>query len=263
MSAGNDPEIPGSISDFVASLTTSLSFFTDGPVDLEVTRVEGLNDFSIKPPGTKDARGNETSQLVELTALDAMTEHPVALLGLDLEFRGFISNRHGKLTISRSTIAVWPLAKRRGTQLFRYDYVRDPSSDIPSAHLHVMAHRDQFTHLLGFPGRGSQRAKRRAHREIKKIPTVDQYHFPLGGPRFRPCLEDILESLREEFGLEVDLNEWKPHLKTARDDWRRIQLTAAIRDNPRAAAEILSQYTGGEIVLDEEKLPQPRSPHPW
>ncbi|WP_448853131.1 hypothetical protein [Corynebacterium frankenforstense] len=264
MSAGGDREVPGAISDFVSSLTTSLEFFTDCHVELEITRLENLNDFSIAPPRNEEEKGRPTSQLVALTAYDAIAEHPIALLGLDLNFRGFISDRHGDLTISQSTIAVWPLAKRRGTQLFRYDYLRNPGRDIPAAHLQVAAHRDQFTRLLGFPGRGTHRSRERAKRDLSaKVPSVAEYHFPLGGPRFRPCLEDILESLRVEFGLEVDTDKWKPHLKKARDEWHRIQLTAAMRDNPRTAAKILSRYTDAEIVLNEEKLPQPRSPHPW
>ena len=150
MSARDDREVPGAISDFMSSLTTSLEFFTDCRVELEITRLESINDFSIAPPRNEEEKGRPTSQLVALTAYDAIAEHPVALLGLDLNFRGFISDRHGDLTISQSTIAVWPLAKRRGTQLFRYDYLRKPGREIPAAHLQVAAHRDQFTHLLGF-----------------------------------------------------------------------------------------------------------------
>ncbi|MDK6259662.1 hypothetical protein QP119_04390 [Corynebacterium frankenforstense] len=264
MSARDDREVPGAISDFLSSLTTSLEFFTDCRVELEITRLESINDFSIAPPRNEEEKGRPTSQLVALTAYDAIAEHPVALLGLDLNFRGFISDRHGDLTISQSTIAVWPLAKRRGTQLFRYDYLRKPGREIPAAYLQVAAHRDQFTHLLGFPGRGTHRSRGRAKRDLSaKVPSVAEYHFPLGGPRFRPCLEDILESLRAEFGLEVDTNKWKTTPRKARDEWHRIQLTAAILDDPRVAAEILSRYTNSEIVLDEEKLPQPRSPHSW
>ena len=42
------------------------------------------------------------------------------------------------------------------------------------------------------------------------MPQFSDLHIPLGGPRYRPCLEDLLEFLIVEFGLDKKIDRARP-----------------------------------------------------
>lgn len=102
------------------------------------------------------------------------------------------------LAVERSDVKVFAGDVATGEPLFRYEYVRKPGRDHPGAHIQVHAHRDAIAHVMGNVGRSTTRARRRAHEDDP--PRMSDLHFPVGGPRFRPCLEDVLEMLVCELG---------------------------------------------------------------
>jgi hypothetical protein len=125
--------------------------------------------------------------------------------------------------------------------LFRYEYLRAPTAGQPCAHMQVHAHRDAVTFLMTLSGDGSPRGRRRraaVHRQGSQ-PRMAELHFPLGGHRFRPCLEDILEMLLDEFGVDAPAGA-KEALCRGRERWRTDQLAAAVRDSPSTAARVLT-----------------------
>jgi hypothetical protein len=141
------------------------------------------------------------------------------------------------LTITKSTVAVETLGEgTRAQPLFRYEYERNSPPELPAAHLHVHAHRDETTWMmtLGARGRPKQRTAKGS------MPVLSQLHFPLGGHRFRPCVEDVLEMVINEFGVEAKGN-WRNTLRAGREDWRRKQLSTVVRDSQRSAADTLRQ----------------------
>ncbi|NMO88209.1 hypothetical protein [Actinomycetospora sp. TBRC 11914] len=69
---------------------------------------------------------------------------------------------------------------------------------------------------------------------------MSELHLPLGGPRFRPCLEDVLEMLVNEFGVECT-PEGLTALRDAREQWRGVQLATATRDAPEHAIRALAE----------------------
>lgn len=77
-------------------------------------------------------------------------------------------------------------------------------------------------------------------------------HFPLGGARFRPCLEDVVELVVNEFGLDTQ-PDWQERVRDGRVQWRRVQLAAAVRDDPQTARRTLDGL-GAEAPTDEERL---------
>lgn len=155
------------------------------------------------------------------------------------------------LAIEKSKIEV--IAAAADSQpLFRYEYLRSPDS-VPAAHLHVHAHRDALTFVMTKAGRTSKRLGRTHNGH--GIPKCQDIHFPLGGHRFRPALEDILEMLIDEFGIDHVPNA-SEILADSRLQWRLIQTKAAVRDAPNAAAEALESL--GYTVVSPETGPAMR-----
>lgn len=130
---------------------------------------------------------------------------------------------------------------RKPQPLFRWEYLRRPESNVPCAHFHIHAHRDEGVYLL-LTGKGNNaRIKRRTAQldaDTPVVPQLSDLHFPLGGPRFRPCLEDILQFLVEEFGIDCEAG-WKDAIHEGRRSWRRVQAGVVVRDCPNEAVRVL------------------------
>ena len=131
--------------------------------------------------------------------------------------------------------------------LFRYEFVRNMRSPIPCAHLQIHGHRDALAHTMTRAGSRTQRSKKR--RADGASPRMDELHFPLGGARFRPALEDVLQMLVEEFGVDA-ADGWRKHLEEGRERWRRIQTRAVVRDAPDEAVATLQAL--GYLVTKPE-----------
>lgn len=141
--------------------------------------------------------------------------------------------------------------------LFRYEFVRDMRSLIPCAHLHIHGHRDALADTMKRAGRRTARSKRRA---VGAPPRMNELHFPLGGARFRPPLEDVLQMLVEEFGVDA-VDGWSKHLEQGREHWRRIQTRAVVRDAPgeavatlRALGYLVTEPEGGVLDANIKRL---------
>ncbi|MEO3782366.1 hypothetical protein ABGB12_03485 [Actinocorallia sp. B10E7] len=147
----------------------------------------------------------------------------------------------------------------RPEPLFRWEYLRKPESNVPSAHFHMHAHRDEIVYLLLTGGKSNLRIKKRAQQLGEASPTIPQLsslHLPLGAPRFRPCLEDVLQFLIEEFGIDCEAG-WREAIHEGRRAWRRVQTGVVVRDCPDEAARVLKEL--GYTVVAPENLPQESS----
>lgn len=109
--------------------------------------------------------------------------------------------------------------------LLRYEYDRDPNHSYPNPHFHVPGSSDALAVLNSRTG------------QSKKL---EDLHFPLGGRRFRPTLEDLIEFLVEE-GFVKAARDWRDELEAHRDLWLRRQLQAAVRRDPDAAQQALDK----------------------
>ena len=166
------------------------------------------------------------------TAKEGLSLHVAGyrLLTLGLSYRCSWDHAGQFLAIESSCVRVVPGPSVRKDPLFRYEFVRTPHGRVPVAQLHVHAHRDGYTWL----------ATRAAGPDPTRVPQMQDLHFPLGGARFRPCLEDVLEMLIVEFGVEPQVPDADAILRAGRATWRETQLRAAVRDNPTVAAEVLA-----------------------
>lgn len=69
---------------------------------------------------------------------------------------------------------------------------------------------------------------------------LDKLHFPVGGKRFRPCLEDIIEFLIAE-RLVDGRRGWEQVVEEGRERFQRMQLRAAMRRNPDVVDEFVRE----------------------
>lgn len=119
--------------------------------------------------------------------------------------------------------------------LLHFDYNRKPSSSIPAAHINIHTDSEGFRRALADSGDGRRAKRRRRRRGDSK---ASELHLPVGGHRFRPCLEDVLEMVIEEFDVDAG-KEWRTYIRDGRVMWREYQLKAAVTDHPQAAIESL------------------------
>jgi hypothetical protein len=99
------------------------------------------------------------------------------------------------LAVEESTCNLTAVLDR--TPVLRIHYRRNVG---PTAHVHFRGHRGALSHLLSQAGHGTPH-------------DVSSLHVPLGGSRFRPCLEDFIQFLICECRFD------------SRDGWR-----AAVED---------------------------------
>ena len=167
--------------------------------------------------GYQVSSGNPRGEAVPLTC----TRSPATLslrvlhsLGLDDDSRF--------LTTIRSSYTL--ITAGDGMRIATYDYVRTPPNRYPEAHLHVDGEAQGLQHMLDICGRSKSRA-------------VD-LHLPVGGRRFRPSLEDLIEFCILE-DLATPRRDWQDELNASRDRFHIQQLRAAVRRNPDEAADVL------------------------
>ncbi len=111
-----------------------------------------------------------------------------------------------------------------GLPVLTYDYVRVPTNQYPAAHLHVHGDVQRCQHILNICGHERRR-------------PVD-LHLPVGGRRFRPSLEDLIEFCILE-DLVTPRPDWHKTLEASRTRFHFQQLRAMVRRDPDTAAEEL------------------------
>lgn len=165
-----------------------------------------------------------------------LTVHGRPLARLVVEYRCRLSEVRKMLMTMTSSYKLF--VGESNFPVFAFDYVKDARANTPAAHWNVYANRQDVSESLrraGAQRRGS--TNRRAARD-GRTGIVGEMHFPVGGHRFRPCLEDVLDMVWSEYGIDT-----RPTARAAIDEgrrrWRQIQLKAAVSDDPSTAAEEL------------------------
>jgi hypothetical protein len=139
------------------------------------------------------------------------------------------------LTVTKSDYSVC-LDEAGASVLAHYDYAREPDNEYPAAHVQVNGSNPDLVELY--------------ERLCAPVRELGHLHFPVGGRRFRPTLEDLIEFLVLEELVEGHAG-WQEVIATHRGGWERLQLRAAVRRDPDTA---LAQ-------LRDMDLLQPADPH--
>lgn len=124
----------------------------------------------------------------------------------------------------------------------------------PAAHVHFSGIGGLLSPALmrNYASQTGRKKKEFRHGEISKL------HFPVGGHRFRPSLEDFLYFVIEECGF-LALEGWETRLRKTREVWLDTQLRAAVRDHPEVAAESLTAM--GYVVKPPDGCHPPECRH--
>ncbi len=131
------------------------------------------------------------------------------------------------LTMTSSTMSLYTSPDMGDDQLIvGIDYDRSSPNQYPGAHLHVAGTREDLDSVyLG---------------NARKTRKLRDLHLPVGGKRFRPTLEDLIEFMVTE-EMVLPHNDWRTTLDDHRALWETIQLKAAVRRNQQAAADALKE----------------------
>lgn len=217
---------------FARELQVTLDDVLPGERRVVSRRVEGEDRYIVQP---------EDRRIPIFVAGEHLADLSVSLF-LDMDRTG------DYLKTFRSDIAVYSVLDR--TPLVRLEYRADMRTD-PIAHWQFHAERGAFSHLL---------ARAHAHRpgRVGKPHNLSSLHLPVGGERFRPCLEDVLQFLVLDCGIDC-LPGWEAAVTAGREVWRRRQLGAAVRDVPSEAARVLRELGWSVTEPDVAVLPDNRA----
>ena len=142
---------------------------------------------------------------------------------LNLSFRLGMDSERAYLAVVSSFFGIYA-SEAENSCLCHFDYERDKADGYPEAHLQVFGESRALT-MWG--GRAQSRG-------------LERLHFPVGGRRFRPCLEDVIEFLITE-KLTTARDGWERVVSQSRQQFQRRQLRAAIRRDPETARQMLRE----------------------
>lgn len=141
---------------------------------------------------------------------------------LFVSFRLQADHARRYLAVSQSIIEL----RVRRHPVLRLDFNRSMYR-APGCHWNVHAERGHASALL-------------IRNDPEHSGELSDVHLPVGGARMRPCLEDVLQMLVQDFGFDA-LPEAQRVIDDGRERWRRRQLGALVRDVPDVAVRVLRE----------------------
>ncbi|AGF71178.1 hypothetical protein [Corynebacterium halotolerans] len=168
---------------------------------------------------------------------------------LVIRYKMSLNRSRTELAIQESSFQIRYVQKRKVLPVVRFEYEREARNK-PVSHIHFHSDSVPLALLL-------QRNK-----QVDKAFHQADLHYPMGGHRYRLCLEDVVQLAIEELGFLGEAD-WLDHVEEGREKYRMKQEGAVIRQNHQLAAEILSGlgYPVGEPPEMTKELPGPL--HSW
>ena len=150
-------------------------------------------------------------------------------------------DREGYLVTLESTYTV--SKGHEQVELLHYDYERDKDG-YPDAHIQVTGGSADWDDVLVASGRPSG--------------GLGKLHLPVGGRRYRPSVEDVIDMLIAERFLAPKAGA-SERLDASRNAFQRRQLRAAIRRDLDAA--VLELRAAGYSVVEPDQVARGRPAH--
>lgn len=174
--------------------------------------------------------GNRLDKAMTAERFRLKPRAPKTELWMDVSFQLRLDAEREHLMVHKSFFGIFGSQDAKHG-LFHYDYERDKADGYPDAHLQVEAVSELFA-TLNDPKCDSGR-------------SLAALHFPVGGKRFRPCLEDVIEFLVVERIVEAR-DGYEKILETGRERFRQNQLMAAMRRDPATVDRFIERYRAAE-----------------
>lgn len=135
----------------------------------------------------------------------------------------------GFLKFDRARISMTP--KFEDSPVMRLEYENRTTAP-PVSHWQFHAERGSLSFIL---------ARTHTRGRSADVPmSLSALHFPTGGRRFRPGIEDFIQFLVQECGFDA-LPGWKRAVEDGREIARRFQVRTVVRDHQVEAAEVLKE----------------------
>lgn len=171
--------------------------------------------------------------------LVALTSNEVLVASLRVSYLCTANTERTYLAVQKSVFELLGFNDR--TPIARLDYIRD-ANRVPTAHWNIHGERGTTSRLLG-------------RTNPDHAGALSALHFPVGGARMRPCLEDVLHFLAHEFNIDV-LPAAADAIANGRERWRRKQTAVLVRDAPDEAVRVLLNL-GYEVTPPAEGVREP------
>ena len=136
-----------------------------------------------------------------------------------------------RLRVMRSTVGLWADitgGRRKPRPLVRVEYDRRrKGTGRAAAHVHLHANSPEIAWIYGSNG--------------NPAPDLHSLHFPVGGRRFRPTLEDFLLFLEREKLYTDFKQDWQTSALRSLSEWERTQAASTVRRYRDTAADTLTE----------------------
>lgn len=195
------------------------------------------NNFWITVAG--DPHRPTTSHLIALSTSPHIDNKPA--FGLKIRYLVTCEGANQRLVVTKSWVALFAIHDKP-KPIIRWEYVRNGGIEPgvqptrkqrrQAAHVHVHGWSAELEEI-------SNSTKTPAKSQISG--NLERLHFPVGGRRFRPSIEDVLEFLSNHNFIERLHDGGARILEASRDKWLSIQLKAAINDDVETALEAMRE----------------------
>ena len=216
-------EFPGSVERFVGTLNHLLGSSVSTTATFDARLSSGGTEAVIQVRDGPDAR----SAGVALVRSHDDPDGPV--LFLRARYIVEVDSGRDDLRVSSSMVGLWADVtggRKRPRPIVRVEYDRSQlGRGHAAAHVHLHANSPELAWMYGSAGRPA--------------PDLHALHFPVGGRRFRPTLEEFLLFLDRENLFDDWKEGWKPRLVRSLEAWERRQARATARQFPDEAVGAL------------------------
>lgn len=209
----------GQAQEFAARMEDTIARTLPGPVSVRAIRHPRNGRVRVSPVDPSDPINEVTLPL---------TSDGVRLA--DWSFVMFAeASSDGFLKVDQ--LRLWMTPAFEESPVVRLEY-ENHSTKPPVSHWQFHAERGALSFIL---------ARTRQDGKYAGVPmSLSALHFPTGGRRFRPGIEDFIQFLIQECGFD-SMQGWRRVLEDSRELGRRFQVRTIARDYPAEVAEVLRQ----------------------
>jgi hypothetical protein len=194
---------------------------------LNTTVCNGVRLSAVTTPKGDALVGHRLTK-TNLTPLKAFQlQKSCIFLGLSYRLRADDEGEY--LAVGSSFIGLFADELMKQT-LLHFDYERDKGDGYPEAHLQIAAESPAWRKVLATCDSDADRKR-----------SLEDLHLPVGGRRFRPTLEDLIEFLITE-RLVKGKQGWQQALGTSRNQFSVKQMRALIRRFPAEAEAAVREF---------------------